>query len=228
MAYYEVFGRAGRVREVRRWNDTHLSASGGGGNAHWQRDISVRTTIVPKLELFGTDDSGADFHTELKHVSVGIASGHDITLIAARRKDQKKGTGTIYAVRNNSTGQEEILKPSLRHLTGSAGIAFWGWSIIGGFLGWLGAHTYLDKADKSLKAGEGEVWRWLLAPVPGTQNLLGDGMPILAGQLLYLLAPLLGLAVFFFWRLPVILDKRSTLRAKAKRLMRDNTPKAPT
>ncbi|MCS3473112.1 hypothetical protein M2401_006880 [Pseudomonas sp. JUb42] len=109
----EFISLVGEVVGSEKLNETHVSASGGGGyvgkNGGHLSAVEISSTNVINHEFWVRDDAGVEHDVKLRGHDIPLRTGQRITLIGALRKH---GTGTYWysVIVNHSANKHWFLK----------------------------------------------------------------------------------------------------------------------
>jgi len=125
IAFYAV---SGKVLETKKYTETHVSSSGGGGYASTSGGYStvhisapkIESKVLTNLEFWIQTSDGEEEAIKLPGVDIPMREGQIITLISAHKPENKEGTWTLLV---NHTAKNYWTLSNGKFLTDHFGIA---------------------------------------------------------------------------------------------------------
>ena len=126
-----LLGQRGHVAGLRKWSETHVKSSGGGGDldqgtGHVSAP-TVTSTSVERVEFWIRPQSGNEIQLA---VNVAVRDGHEVAVVWGNSADQQRGD--YFYLRNYSTDTDWLLVDNgpfesiyNRHALGPLNKKFW-------------------------------------------------------------------------------------------------------
>lgn len=113
----------GEVLGDKKWAETHVSSSGGGGYVSGHGGVVMAPTVtsqtVTRSEIWVRDDAGGEHAIELADFGVPVRPGQRLTAVWGILDDEK--TGPYYLVENHTSGQHVINQKEIIKLANKSG-----------------------------------------------------------------------------------------------------------